>query len=50
MLTETHLKELGAAHIELIPVCKAEQFYIRSGFDAFRETADGELIYRKTII
>lgn len=49
MMAETHLKELGAAHIELIPVCKAKRFYIRNGFDVFRATADGELIYRKTI-
>ena len=48
-VAETHLKQLGAAHIELIPVCKAEKFYIRNGFDVFRATVDGEWIYRKTI-
>ncbi|MDE6580033.1 MAG: GNAT family N-acetyltransferase [Ruminiclostridium sp.] len=49
MMAETHLKELGSAHIELIPVCKAKQFYIRNGFDVFRAADDGEWIYRKTI-
>ena len=49
MMAETHLKELGASHIELLPICKAKPFYIRNGFDVFRETADGEWIYRKII-
>ena len=48
-MVEDHLSELGAKQIELIPVGKAQQFYIRNGFVQTGTTVDGEQVYGKTI-
>ena len=48
-MVESHLTELGAKQVELIPVGKAQQFYIRNGFTRSRTTADGEQVYFKHI-
>lgn len=48
-MVETHLSELGAKQIDLIPVGKAQRFYIRNGFSHSHKTADGEIVYSKPI-
>lgn len=48
-MVESHLSALGANRVELIPVGKAQQFYIRNGFAPTRTTADGEQVYEKTV-
>lgn len=48
-MIESHLIKLGVSQIELIPVGKAQQFYIRNGFMSSHTTADGEQVYRKLV-
>lgn len=48
-IVENHLSELGANQVELIPVGKAQQFYVRNGFVPSRITNDGEEVYCKSI-
>lgn len=48
-MVEAQFKKLGALQIELIPVGKAQRFYIRNGFTPSRTTTDGEQIYNKAI-
>lgn len=48
-MVETHLLELGAKQVDLIPVGKAQQFYVRNGFSHSSTTADGEIVYSKPI-
>ena len=48
-MVENHMWQLGAKQVELIPVGKAQQFYIRNGFAPTRTTVDGEQVYGKTI-
>lgn len=48
-LVEDQLRELGAAHMELIPVDGAVGFYKRIGFAPLRITSEGERVYRKDI-
>lgn len=48
-MVENHLINLGANRCELIPVGKAQQFYVRNGFIPSHTTADGEQVYQKLI-
>lgn len=48
-MAENHLINLGANRIELIPVGKAQQFYVRNGFIPSCTTVDGEQVYCKPI-
>ena len=48
-MVETRLSELGAKQVDLIPVGKAQQFYICNGFSRSHSTADGEIVYSKPI-
>ena len=48
-MVETHLSELGARQVDLIPVGKAQPFYVRNGFSHSSTTADGEIVYSKPI-
>lgn len=48
-MVEKHLSELGASRVELIPVGKAQPFYIRNGFAQTRTTVDGEQVFGKKI-
>ncbi len=48
-MVEKHLSELGANRVELIPVGKAQRFYVRNGFAPTRTTYDGDQVYGKTI-
>lgn len=48
-LVEEQLRELGAAHMELIPVDGAVGFYERIGFAPSRITAEGEQVYRRDL-
>ena len=46
---EAQLRELGAAHVELMPVETAVGFYERMGFASSGITAEGERVYGKEI-
>lgn len=48
-MVEKHLQSLGAKYIELVPVRKAEGFYIRNGFEFSRTSSDGEQVFCKEI-
>lgn len=48
-MVETHLSELGAKQVDLIPVGKAQPFYVRNGFVQTRTTIDGEQVFGKKI-
>ncbi len=48
-MVENHFRSLGAKHIELVPVGKAEHFYFRNGFELFRTLLDGERVFGKVI-
>ena len=48
-LIEKHIISMGGKTIELSPIDKAEQFYLRNGYTKHKETVDGEAIYHKTI-
>lgn len=48
-MVETHLSELGAKQVDLIPIGKAQPFYVRNGFVQTRTTIDGEQVFGKRI-
>lgn len=48
-MVETHLSELGAKQVELIPAEKVQPFYVRNGFVQTRTTIDGEQVFGKKI-
>lgn len=48
-IVENHLFSLGAKYIELIPVVKAECFYIRNGFRFSRISSNGERVFSREI-
>ena len=48
-MVENHLQSLGAKHIELVPIDKAERFYIRNGFELSRVSSDGKRVFSKVI-
>ena len=48
-MVENHLQSLGAKCIELVPVGKAERFYIRNGFELTRTSSAGERVFGNLI-
>ncbi len=48
-MVETHLAELCAKQVDLIPVEKAKPFYVRNGFVQTRTTNDGKQVFGKKI-
>ena len=48
-IVENHLSSLGAKYIELVPVRKAEGFYLRNGFCFSRISSDGDRVFCKEI-
>ena len=48
-MVECHLRGLGAQQLELIPVERAQGFYLRLGFAPFRINGDGEQVYAKLL-